>query len=119
VPLDGRGFLTSRLRGYLGDSRGWWDGDTLVIETHNFSDRTNYRGAGAHLRLVERFRRGPRGVRYEVTIDDPHTFTRPWTAALNLTAGAGLFEYACHEGNYAMRNMLSAARAAEAGGRPH
>jgi hypothetical protein len=119
IPLDGRGFVSTRIRGYLGDSRGWWEGDTLVIETHNFSDRTNYRGAGAHLRLVERFRRGHKGLRYEVTIDDPHTFTRPWTAALNLTAGTALFEYACHEGNYAMRNMLSAARAAEAGGRAH
>jgi hypothetical protein len=117
VPLDGRPFVANRMRGYLGDSRGWWEGDTLVIETRNFSDKTNYRGAGTHLRLVERFRRNYRGVRYEVTIDDVHTFVRPWTAALNLTHGAGLFEYACHEGNYAMRNMLSAARAAEAGGR--
>jgi hypothetical protein len=97
---------------------GWWDGDTLVIETRNFSDKTNYRGAGAHLRLVERFRRTQKGLRYEVTVDDRHTFTRPWTAALNLKPGRGLFEYACHEGNYAMRNMLSAARAAEAGKRP-
>jgi hypothetical protein len=115
IPLDGRPFASGRLREYLGDARGWWEGDTLVIETRNFSDRTNYRGAGAHLRLVERFRRSHRGLRYEVTIDDPHTFTRAWTAALNLTPGRGLYEYACHEGNYAMRNMLSAARVAEAG----
>jgi hypothetical protein len=117
VPLDGRPLTSSRIRGYLGDARGWWDGDTLVIETRNFSDKTNYRGAGAKLRLVERFRRVHRGMRYEVTVDDPHTFTRAWTAALNLVLGTGLFEYACHEGNYAMRNMLSAARAAEAGRR--
>ena len=65
-----------------------------------------------------RFRRTHRGLRYEVTVDDPHTFTRPWTAALNLAPGTGLFEYACHEGNYAMRNMLSASRAAEAGAGP-
>ena len=115
VPLDERPFAHGRLRGYLGDSRGWWDGETLVIETRNFSERTNYRGAGAHLRLLERFRRTPKGLRYEVTVDDRHTFTRPWTAALNLRPGVALFEYACHEGNYAMRNMLSAARAAEAG----
>jgi hypothetical protein len=114
IPLDGQPFASGRRREYLGDARGRWDGDTLVIETRNFSDKTNYRGAGAHLRLVERFRRGQKGLRYEVTVDDPHTFTRPWTAALNLKRGAALFEYACHEGNYAMRNMLSAARAAEA-----
>ena len=114
VPLDQRRFPGGRVRGYLGDSRGWWEGDTLVIETRNFSDKTNYRGAGAHLRLTERFRRTQKGLRYEVTVEDRRTFTRPWTAALNLRPGRGLFEYACHEGNYAMRNMLSAARAAEA-----
>ena len=117
VPLDQRPFPGGRLRGYLGDSRGWWDGDTLVIETRNFSDKTNYRGAGAHLRLTERFRRTAKGLRYEVTVDDRHTFMRAWTAALNLRPGRGLYEYACHEGNYSMRNMLSAARAAEAGKR--
>jgi hypothetical protein len=62
---------------------------------------------------VERFRRTHKGIRYEVTVSDPHTFTRAWTAALNLGQGRGLYEYACHEGNYAMRHMLSAARAAE------
>jgi hypothetical protein len=113
VPLDGRPFQSERIRGYLGDARGWWEGETLVVETRNFSEKTNYRGSGAGLRLVERFRRVHKGIRYEVTVDDPHTFTRQWTVALNLTPGGGLFEYACHEGNYAMRNMLSAARAAE------
>jgi hypothetical protein len=118
IPLDGRPFLSEHIRGYLGDARARWDGDTLVVETQNFSERTNYRGAGTTLRLVERFRRvHHKGVRYEVTVDDPHTFTRSWTAALNLSRGVNLFEYACHEGNYAMRNMLSAARAAEAGKR--
>jgi hypothetical protein len=117
IPLDGRPFVGERIRGYLGDARARWDSDTLVIDTRHFSEKTNYRGAGATLRLVERFRRVRKGIRYEVTVDDPHTFTRPWTAALNLTPGAGLFEYACHEGNYAMRNMLSAARSAEAGRR--
>jgi len=116
IPLDGRPFVGDRLRGYLGDARAHWDGDTLVVETRNFSDKANYRGAARSLHLVERFRRvGGKGLRYEVTIVDPHTFTRPWTAALNLGRGVDLFEYACHEGNYAMRNMLSAARAAEAG----
>ena len=117
VPLDEGPIAHGRLRGYLGDSRGGWDGDTLVIETRNFSDKTNYRGAGAHLRLMERFRRTQKGLRYEVTVDDRHTFMRAWTAALNLRPGRGLYEYACHEGNYSMRNMLSAARAAEAGKR--
>jgi hypothetical protein len=118
IPLDGRPFLSEQIRGYLGDARAHWEGDTLVVETQNFSERANYRGAGATLRLVERFRRVQRtGLRYEVTVDDPHTFTRPWTAAVNLSRGVSLFEYACHEGNYAMRNMLSAARAAEAAAR--
>ena len=114
IPLDGRPFTSSRIRGYLGDARARWEDDTLVVETRHFSDRSNYRGAGAGLHLVERFRRTYRGLRYEVTVDDRHTFTRAWTAALNLVPGTGLFEYACHEGNYAMRNMLSASRAAEA-----
>jgi hypothetical protein len=113
VPLDGSFSTSGRIRGYLGDSRGRWEGDTLVVETRNLSEKTNYRGAGPTLHLVERFRRVKKGIRYEVTITDPHTFTRPWRAALNLAPGRGLFEYACHEGNYAMRNMLSAARAAE------
>jgi len=115
IPLDGRPFAGDRIRGYMGDGRARWEGDTLVVETQNFSERTNYRGAAATLRLVERFRRvHHRGLRYEVTVVDPDTFTRPWTAVLNLGPGLDLFEYACHEGNYAMRNMLSAARAAEA-----
>ena len=115
IPLDDRPFVGEKIRGYLGDARAQWDGDTLVVETRNFSEKTNYRGAGATLRLVERFRRvGHRKLRYEVTVLDPHTFTRPWTAVVNLAPGVSLFEYACHEGNYAMRNMLSAARADEA-----
>jgi len=117
IPLDGRPLASSRIGGYLGDARARWEDDTLVVETRHFSDKTNYRGAGAGLHLVERFRRTHRGLRYEVLVDDPHTFTRSWTAALNLAPGTGLFEYACHEGNYAMRNMLSASRAAEAGAR--
>jgi hypothetical protein len=114
IPLDERPFTSERIRGYLGDARARWEGDTLVVETQNFSSRTNYRGAGATLRLVERLRRvRHKKLRYEVTVIDPHTFTRPWTAVVNLGPGVDLFEYACHEGNYAMRHMLSAARAAE------
>lgn len=118
IPLDGRAPLTPAIRQYFGDSRGHWDGDTLVVEVTNFPARTvNYRGAGGGLTLVERFRRVDAAtVRYEVTVTDPATFSQPWTAALSLREDPDLpdvFEYACHEGNYAMRNILSAARAAE------
>jgi hypothetical protein len=123
IPLDpstGSGsppHVGSRIRLFMGDARGRWDGDTLVVETTNFTDRTPYRGSTAHLRLVERFKpAGPDVVEWSVTFDDPHTWTRPWTLAMNLTKKPDdqqPFEYACHEGNLGMRNMLSAARAAE------
>ena len=117
IPLDGRPPLSSTLRQYFGDSRGHWEGDTLVVEVTNFpTNMVNYRGAGAALHLVERFRRvDAKTVRYEVTVSDPSTFSKPWTAMLNLKASTqpDVFEYACHEGNYAMRNILSGARAAE------
>ncbi len=112
IPLDGRPHLNGRVRGYLGDARGHWEGGALVVDTTNFSQKTNYRGSGETLHLIERFTRIDAGtLRYEVTIDDPHTFTRPWTAALNLTPQADLFEYACHEGNYGLHNILTAGRA--------
>jgi hypothetical protein len=102
------------VRGYFGDSRGRWEGDTLVVDVTNFSSRSNYRGAGETLRLVERFTRVGPLLRYEVTVDDPQTWTRPWTAALNLSPQPqDMYEYACHEGNNSMRNILSASRAAE------
>jgi hypothetical protein len=113
VPLDGRPHVSSHVRTLMGDARGRWDGDTLVVDTTNFTDRTNYRGSGETLHLIERFTRGDHGLRYEVTVNDPHTFVKPWTAALNLTPTTNLFEYGCHEGNYAMKNILSAARAEE------
>jgi hypothetical protein len=118
IPLDGRKPLPSSMRQYFGDSRGRWDGDTLVVEVSNFpAHMVNYRGATAALTLVERFRRtAPDTVHYEVTVADPATFARPWTAALDLktrTRVSDVFEYACHEGNYAMFNILSGARAAE------
>jgi hypothetical protein len=120
IPLDGRPQLSSTIRQYFGDSRGRWDGDTLVVEVTNFPTNTiNYRGAGGTLHLVERFRRvDGNTVRYEVTVSDPATFSKPWTAALSLKSGGlpDVFEYACHEGNYAMRNILSGARAAEKAG---
>jgi hypothetical protein len=102
------------VRGYFGDSRGRWEGDTLVVDVTNFSSASNYRGASETLHLVERFSRVGGMLRYEVTVEDPQTWTRPWTAALNLSPQPqGMFEYACHEGNNSMRNILSAARAAE------
>jgi hypothetical protein len=117
IPLDGRPQLSSTIRQYFGDSRGHWDGDTLVVDVTNFpTHMINYRGAGGGLHLVERYRRvDAQTVHYEVTVSDPETFSTPWTAALYLKSGGvpDVFEYACHEGNYAMRNILSGARAVE------
>ena len=116
VYTDGRTHVGGSIRGYHGDSRGHWEGDTLVVDVTNFSPKTDYRGAGETLHLVERFTRTPSGLRYEVSVDDPHTWTRPWTAALDMAAQPEpMFEYACHEGNNSMRNILSGARAAERG----
>lgn len=121
VPLDGRPHISSAIRHYMGDSRGHWEGDTLVIEVTNFHPNittyhpmTSFRGSGASLRLIERYTRsGPDEMRYEVTVDDPETFERPYTAVLDMVAGEAIYEYACHEGNLAMANILSAARAEE------
>jgi hypothetical protein len=121
IPLDGGARLSDRLRHYMGDARGHWDGDTLVIETTNFRDETAYRGANAAtLKIVERFTRISNDqVRWSVTVDDPQTWTRPWTFAMPLTQDDSeqLFEYGCHEGNYAMVNILTGARADEAAAR--
>ena len=115
IPLDNHEHLGASVRSYFGDSRGRWEGDTLVVDVTNFSDKTNYRGARDTLHLIEKFTRTSDGLRYEVTVDDPHTWTKPWTAALDMAPqkGEGVFEYACHEGNNSMRNILSASRAAE------
>jgi hypothetical protein len=117
IPLDGRPQLSPAIRQYFGDSRGRWEGDTLVVEITNFpANMVNYRGATGALHVTERFRRVDAStVRYEVTVVDPATFSSPWTAALSLKTSSqpDVFEYACHEGNYAMRNILSGARAAE------
>ena len=118
IPLDGRPHVSTSIRPYFGDSRGHWEGDTLVVDVTNFPTNTvNYRGAGGALHVVERFRRvDANTVRYEVTIEDPATFSRPWTAALGLKIDnrlAQVPEYACHEGNYAMTNILNGARMEE------
>ena len=117
IPLDKRAHVAPAIRNYFGDSRGRWEGDTLVVDVTNFSSKTNYRGSGAGLHLVERFRKvDANTLRYEVTVDDPGTWAKPWTAALDLLPQpAGMFEYACHEGNYGMRNMLGSARAGDRG----
>jgi hypothetical protein len=111
VPLD-RPHLGPNVRPMLGDSRGHWEGDTLVIETQNFSSKMNYRGASTNLRLVERFKRlGPDTIGFQVTVDDPTTWSKPWTAAFPMRPSEGLiYEYACHEGNYGLKNILEVAR---------
>jgi hypothetical protein len=100
---------------YMGDARGRWDGTTLVVETANL--KAANRGSSPGLRLTERFTRTSRGdMQYQVTFTDLATWTAPWTAALDMKSrpdNAGVFEYACHEGNHGMSNMLSAARALE------
>src|SRR5207253_10606183 len=115
VPLDGRPHLPAGIRSWLGDSRGRWDGNTLVVETTNFTGKTNVRGSGETLRLVERFTRADAGTLvYEFTIDDPASFTRPWSAVLPMAkTDDRIFEYACHEGNYAMTGILRGARSSE------
>jgi hypothetical protein len=114
--------LPPAIHKWMGDSVGHWDGDTLVVDVTNFPVGTvNYRGAGGSLHVIERFRRvDANTVRYDVTVEDPETFARPWTARLSLKNDdrlAQVPEYACHEGNYAMTNILSAARSQENAGR--
>ncbi|HET9268425.1 MAG TPA: hypothetical protein VFO31_09680 [Vicinamibacterales bacterium] len=122
IPLDARPHLSPVLRSYMGDTRGRWDGDTLVLDTVNVTDKT---GVGANgralfhspaLHVIERFTRtSAETLLYSVTIDDPQTWTRPWTMSFPLQRDDtyGMFEYACHEGNYGLRNSLSASRADE------
>jgi len=117
VPMDGRPRLPAELRQWLGDSRGWWEDDTLVVETTNFTDRTIFRGSGDNLHMVERFTRvDPDTLIYEFTVTDPQTWPQSWSVAFPITTAEGLiYEYACHEGNHALRNMLSYARSEELG----
>ena len=116
IPTTGGSHVNASLRQYMGDSRGHWEGDTLVVETTNFTNRTLYRGAAEHLKLVERFTRvDATTLDYQFTVDDATTFVRPWTASVPyLNIGEQLFEYACHEGNYGMEGILSGARVEEA-----
>ncbi len=117
IPLDRRPNLGEALRFDVGSARGHWEGDTLVVETTNFKQRSAYRNANAdRLRLVERFRRtSPERVEWSVTVDDPSTWAKPWTFSMPLTRNEdeAVEVYECHEGNHAIFNILSAARAAE------
>ena len=113
IPTDGRPHTT--LRQWSGDSRGRWEGDTLVVETINFRRETSLQGSTADTRLTERFTRiDADTVKYEFTVSDPHSYTQPWSAMVPLSRIPGpLFEYGCHEGNYALPNILAGARAQE------
>jgi len=115
IPMDGRPHVSAGIRQWLGDSRGHWEGDTLVIETTNFTDKTAFLGASEHMRLTERFTRVDADtLLYEFTVNDPEAFTKPWTAQIPSTRSDGaIYEYACHEGNYGMFGILSSARAEE------
>ena len=115
IPLDGRPHLPASIRQFTGDSRGHWEGDTLVIETTNLTAKTQFRGSSENLKVIERLRRiDAKTILYRFTIDDPSTFTKPWSAELPLTAAPGpIYEYACHEGNQALVDILAGARAEE------
>jgi len=112
IPTDGRPHLPSSIRRWMGDSVGHWEGDTLVVDTTNFTDQTHVRGSDRNLHVIERFKRtGPDSLLYRFTIDDPTAFTRPWTGEIVMGRAPGLlYEYACHEANYSLANMLSDAR---------
>ena len=121
IPLDDRPHLDSRIKLWLGDSRGYWDGDTLVVETTNYRDEifTNSfnccPGASSNLTITERFKRlDDSTIDHEYTVHDPDTYSRSWTARIPMRRFAGpLYEYACHEGNYGMENLLRGARVEE------
>ena len=115
IPTDGRAHVNSSIRQWMGHSVAKWEGDTLVVDTTNFTDKILYRGAAENLHLIERFTRvGPGQIDYRVTIIDPSTFTKQWTLAIPyVDTGEDMFEYACHEGNYGMEGILSGAREEE------
>ena len=130
IPLDGGPHLAAGIRQLGGDARGHWAGKTLIVETTNFSDRTNFRGppatarqdlfASRDLKVVERFTRVAQdSILYQFTVEDPATWTRPWSGEILMRKWEGpIYEYACHEGNYGLAFILSAARAQEQAARP-
>jgi hypothetical protein len=115
IPMDGRPHAPENVRSWLGDSRGHWEGNTLVIETTNFNDKVAFQGASRDLKITERLTRtGEATMKYEFAVEDPHTWTQPWKAEMPATKTDGpIFEHACNEGNYSMKNMLAGARADE------
>jgi hypothetical protein len=118
IPLDQRAHLPQNVRQWMGDSRGHWEGNTLVVETTNFNDQPNlfrFPASGATVRVIERFTRvDADNIDYRFTVDDPGMYKRPWTAILPMTKIEGpIYEYACHEGNYGLASILSGARAEE------
>ena len=115
IPMDGRPPVAGAIRQWMGDSRGRWEGDTLVVETTNFSGKAYYQGSTHGMHLIERFTRtGADALEYEYTVSDPASYTRPWTASITMTTIEGdLYEFACHEGNYGMEGILAGARADE------
>jgi hypothetical protein len=129
IPLDGSPHVGPAIKLYLGDSRGHWEGNTLVVETTNFTDKDAIGSNGAgypgdpgyhsdQMKLIEKFTRtGPKTLEYRATVDDPKTWTKPWTMLIELARDDNyqIMEYACHEGNYAMTDILSGARVAEPG----
>ena len=112
---DNSPHLPSNIRQWFGDSRGHWEGDTLVVDTTNFTDKTAFRGSGENLHVVEKFTRTDADtVLYEFTVSDPSTWEKSWSAQVPMTKiNSPIYEYACQEGNYGMPNILSGARAAE------
>ena len=115
IPLDGRPHVSRNIRQWQGDARGRWDGDTLVIETTNFTDQTNFKGSRQSLHLIERFTRiDADTLLYEFTVEDPAVWTQPWSAMVPMLRNRErMYEYACHEGNYGMTNLLIGARVQE------
>ena len=122
IPLDGRDPIPSHIQQWRGDSRGWWEGETLVVETRNFRDigtahpapnMERLEALGPNMHLIERFTRPDDGIlRYEFTVNDPTAFTQPWSAEMTMARTEDtLFEYACHEGNYGLYNILAGAQA--------
>jgi hypothetical protein len=128
IPLDGSPHISDKIGQWMGDSRGRWEGNTLVVDVTNFGDKADntlksmgsYMGGGKTMHLVERFTPvSANRIEYEATVEDPAKYLKPWTVAIPMVRDDNyrIFEYACHEGNYAIKNILSGARAKEAGGR--